>query len=321
MAYLVNNDILDTHYNDFVNNGANAVNLVWGVGTGDKGYGQSTTLGTVSDGQDITATQWSTFIQRMNSAAAHQGSSITSQTLPVIGNTVDILANLETDLATITSNRLNNVALGTSTGDLNGVNGTGSASWTVETKHSFSITFEGGDEVRHFFNAGGEINIAPTYTPGGTPNAKEVEWVDLLETKLLSVTFAGDTTIRAGVGTISSSVQGYYNLTANVNQTILKMFADTAPYTTNFFRVDLNPGAVHGDGRGNLGNVLRFDVICRDDAAEDDEDLGTPGSQITLDTMDGTILFTITVKEPSLTNLNNLSWGTIVGADLGISQA
>ena len=304
-----------------MNNGSNAVNLIWGVGTGDKGYGQSNTLGTVSDGQTITATQWSTFIQRMNSASDHQNSTITSQTFPIIGDTVDILANLETDLATITTNRLNNAATGTSTGDLNGVNGTGSASWVVETKHNFKVTFDGGDEIRHFFNAGGEINIAPTYAPGGTPNAKENEWVDLLETKLLSVTFAGDTTTRAGNGTISSSIQGYYNLTANVNQNILKMFADTAPYTTNFFQVNLNPGAVHGDGRGNLGNVLTFEVICRDDAAEDDEDLGTPGQQIDLDTMDGTILFTITIIEPSLTNLNNLSWGTIVGADLGISQA
>ena len=321
MAYTSGNLILDDHYNDFVNNGATAINTVWGQGTGDKGYGQSNTLGTVSPAQLVTATQWSNFLARMASAAAHQGSSITSQSLPTTGNDIEIFANISTDLTTITTNRLNHGGVYSTTNDLNGINGSGAGTWSTQTKHSFSLTFDGGDEIRYFFNAGGQIVITPTITPGGTPNAKENEWNDLLETLIGSVTFSGGATTRSGTGTISSSIQGYHNLTPNVNQNIFKMFADTGPYTANYFQININPGVAHSDGRGNVGNVLTFEIICRDDAAEDDEDLGTPGSQITLDQIDGTIAFSIDVKEPSVANLNSATWGTIAGVDLGITQS
>ena len=61
MAYTSGDTILDDHYNIFVQGGASAVdhntanvNTVWGSGTGDKGYGQSGTLSTVSAGTTIT---------------------------------------------------------------------------------------------------------------------------------------------------------------------------------------------------------------------------------------------------------------------------
>jgi hypothetical protein len=44
MAYTVGGLIEATHYNGF----AASVNAVWGTGTGDRGYGQSTTLSTVA---------------------------------------------------------------------------------------------------------------------------------------------------------------------------------------------------------------------------------------------------------------------------------
>ena len=52
MAYQTGDIILDTHYNGFVT----SVNTMWGAGTGVRGYGQSTTVSTVSDGTTITAT-------------------------------------------------------------------------------------------------------------------------------------------------------------------------------------------------------------------------------------------------------------------------
>ena len=317
MAYIIGDNILDTHYNDFVNNGSTAINTIWGQGTGDKGYGQTNTLGTVSDAQNVTASQWSTFIQRLNSLSAHQGSSITSQTLPTAGAEIDILANLQTDLTTVTTNRANHAGSFTATNDLNSINGSGAASWVTESKHTFSLTWSGGDEIRHFFNAGGNIVITPTLTPGGTPNAKETEWEDLLETRVTTLTFGGTTTTFTGSGAASSSIQGYFNLTSSVNQNIFKMFADTAPYTANYFQVNINPGAAHADGRGNLGNVLTFEVICRDDAADTDQFPSGP----VLDTVDGTLAFSITVNEPDTANLNAASWGSITGSDLGLAQA
>ena len=61
MAYQTGDNILDTHYNDF----GTSVNALWGTGTGDAGYGESTTVSTVSDGDTITAAQWSTVLSRI----------------------------------------------------------------------------------------------------------------------------------------------------------------------------------------------------------------------------------------------------------------
>ena len=51
MAYTSGDTILDDHYNGFVT----SVNALWGTGTGDKGYGQGTTVSSVSAGNTITA--------------------------------------------------------------------------------------------------------------------------------------------------------------------------------------------------------------------------------------------------------------------------
>ncbi len=46
MAYSSGDTILDDHYNDF----ATSVNALWGTGSSDAGYGESTTVAAVSAG-------------------------------------------------------------------------------------------------------------------------------------------------------------------------------------------------------------------------------------------------------------------------------
>jgi len=60
MAYSSGDTILDDHYNDF----ATSVNALWGTGSTDSGYGESTTVASVSAGATITAAQWTTQIGR-----------------------------------------------------------------------------------------------------------------------------------------------------------------------------------------------------------------------------------------------------------------
>ena len=97
MAYATGDTILDTHYNDF----ATSVNALWGTGTGDRGYGESTTVSTVSDGTTITAAQWTTLLARITSMASHQGSSITSISNPSAGDTIEAYTALSTKIGTI----------------------------------------------------------------------------------------------------------------------------------------------------------------------------------------------------------------------------
>lgn len=75
MAYQSGDIILDDHYNGF----RNTVNNVWGTGSGDRGYGQTSVVAAVAAGATITATQWSTLLSRISSAASHQGTALTGK--------------------------------------------------------------------------------------------------------------------------------------------------------------------------------------------------------------------------------------------------
>lgn len=84
MAYTATDKILADHYNTFVagagtfgifNHDVANINTVWGVGFNDKGYGQSNILTQVPVGTVVSATQWTTLFDRLNSAAIHQATS------------------------------------------------------------------------------------------------------------------------------------------------------------------------------------------------------------------------------------------------------
>ena len=66
MTYSVGSTILSDDYNVFATGASNGaptnsanVNNLWGVGNGNYGFGQSTTLSAVASENTITATQWS----------------------------------------------------------------------------------------------------------------------------------------------------------------------------------------------------------------------------------------------------------------------
>ena len=65
MAYSQGSVIAAADYNTLIN-GTNQLNTVWGVGSGNAGYGQSA-ISTVASSDTVTATQWATVINRLNS--------------------------------------------------------------------------------------------------------------------------------------------------------------------------------------------------------------------------------------------------------------
>ena len=67
-----------TDYNTFVGTSpsatTNTINTVWAVGSGSAGYGQ-TALSQVSSAGTVTATQWASLINTLNSILTHQSGS------------------------------------------------------------------------------------------------------------------------------------------------------------------------------------------------------------------------------------------------------
>jgi len=288
--YAQGNTILDDDYNIFAtgnaagtgdNNEPN-INTVWGTGTGDKGYGQTNTLSAVSAGSVITATQWATLLTRMTSIAAHQGTSITAISNPSAGDTIAYYAALQTNINSIFNNRNNAAANGTDI-TTNGTTTT-SSTWDVQAATTKTVTFADAASLRYFFNAGGHIRMSFSLTGGS--DAKSQEWADLL-TKTGTI---APTTLATGTGAED------YTGTAT---TIFLQYADSAPYTANYIRIQASVS----------GSTITFSVLLRDDAADTIAPDGS-GSGNALDVVDGTLTMTTVVRPPSTSNLNNNSWGT-----------
>jgi len=320
MTYSVGGLIQATDYNGFASttSGAN-VNSVWGVGTTDTGYGQSTTLATVAAGATVTATQWASLNSRISSMASHQGTTITSRTSPVAGDVIEILAALNTDLTNITNNRGNAAASGsqftgwTGTSSKTTATGSGNDPWTITFTHT--ITWASANAARYFFNAGGRIKWETSKTSTGTD--ADDEWNDLANTLVGDIYITGGTGTQTIAGTgytgttkIGGSgspstlltTTGWYDLL--ITDTIIyKQFADTYSYTDQFIQIAAKTAG--------SGTQLVLTTTWTDPGGalfpNDNISGGTATTGITFGTAPATV---VTYFPPSTTFLTEASWGT-----------
>ena len=226
MAYATGDTILDDHYNDF----ATSVNALWGTGTSDRGYGESTTVSSVSAGATITATQWTTLLTRINSIKDHQGSSITAITNPSAADTIQAYTALSTNIGTIDTNRLN-VAARQSVVNTNRDN-TNTFTGTLTFTHKWAWGSE--NQARYFFNAGGRLSISGSQSGHGA-DSKGNEWANLLTAAGTYYITAQTSGKSGGSGTPSTNDtnKGYYDLTSSL-VTVFQQYEDTGPYTANY---------------------------------------------------------------------------------------
>jgi hypothetical protein len=313
MTYSSGGLIQATDYNGFASTTAGAnINNVWSTGSGDAGWGQSA-LATVAAAGSITATQWATLVNTISSMASQTGTTITSRSAPVAGNTIEILASLNTDLTNITANRLNAAANGTQFTGWTGTNSktaaTSGATWTISFVNT--VTFASADAARYFFNAGGRIKIDVSKTATG--DLGDPEWNDLANTLCGDIFITGGTATQTiaganytgttkvggtGTPTTLATTTGWYDLAAGAAATIVyKQFADTAPYTNNFIQ--------HSIAKGAGSDTLIITTLW---SASDGDPIsgGTASSGATPGTAPTTI---VTYFPPSTTYLT-ASWGT-----------
>jgi len=313
MAYTSGSLIEATDYNGFANTTAGAnVNNVWSTGSTDSGWGQ-TALATVSAAGSITATQWASLVNTISSMGSQTGTTVTARTAPVVGDTINILTALNTDLTNITTNRQNAVANGTQFTGWTGTNSktaaTSGATWSITFVNT--VTFASADAARYFFNAGGRIKIDVSKTATGATG--DPEWNDLANTLCGDIFITGGTATQTiaganytgttkvgGTGTPTTllTTTGWYDLTAGAAATIVyKQFADTAPYTSNFIQ--------HSIAKGASSNTLVITTLW---SASDGDPIsgGTASSGATPGTAPTTI---VTYFPPSTTYLT-ASWGT-----------
>lgn len=325
MTYTAGGLIQATDYNGFVSDSGNNINAIWSTGTTDKGYGQ-TAIANVAAGGTVTATQWATLVNNLAAIGSHQGTSLTSRTAPVAGDLIEILANVATDINSITASRGNAVASGNAIGTFSGTttktSGTGSGqnAWTITFTHT--VTFGSADQARYFFNAGGLVKIM--YGKSSDSITHDEDWnilagqcgniflsgrVNSTTNTIAGQAYTGTTRINGtgGTQTTLATTTGFYNLTpGGAATTIFQLNNATAPYTPEFIRttVALNAGST----------VLTFVTTWSDDGTSGaganaqisgGTETTSPATSIT-----GTGPTTlVNVIPPSTTYLTN-SWGT-----------
>jgi hypothetical protein len=313
MTYSSGGLIQATDYNGFVSTTANAnVNDVWSTGSSDKGWGQ-TALSTVSVAGTVTATQWASLVNTIAAMASQTGTTVTSRSAPTTGQTIAVLAAVNTDLTNITTNRNNATVAGTQytawTGTNSKTGATSGATWSITFTNA--VTFPSAAQARYFFNAGGRIQLQTSKTSTGATG--DPEWNDLANTLDGNIVFTGvgaaktiagtsytGTTRVGGSGSpaVLSTGTGFYSLTPGAAATVIyRQNADTAPYTNNFIQYSVALNAA--------STVLTFTTLW---SASDGDPIsgGTAASGAT----PGTAPCTICTYFPPATTYLSDSWGT-----------
>lgn len=279
------------------------LNAVWATGGTTAGYGQ-TALANVAVGDTVAASQWATLVGNTASAASHQGTAITSVSVPVTGGTITYLSAIPTNLTTIYNSRLNASSQGSTTSNTV----TTATTWSSLATFTHTATFANGDAARYFFNSGGQLAITCSH-PGSTG-------IDLLFNNLCSnvgtvvmsspssgsisvsaVSYNGITKIGGGgtAPTISTN-SGYFAMTTS-NANVFTQLASTGPsgYLSTFIRIIAKSNGTQGVN-GDAGNVITLFTLF--DEVPDGLTVAS-GSAVTL-----------TVRPPETTYLAN-TWGTI----------
>ena len=301
MAYTSGDTILDDHYNGF----ATSVNTIWGTGSSVRGYGQSTTISSVSAGTTITATQWSTLLDRIRSISDHQGNdaSITIDTVtnPSAGDTISALTTLATDIGTIDTSAAaatNAAGFGTAVTSNNQT----TATLTGTITQTNTLTFASANQMRYGFNAGGKVEISWNLALG-TSDSKYNNWVALATACGTYQVFANTSGKSGGSGspTTNNTNYGFYDMSTSP-ATVFKQFEDTAPYTASYIEVDVSLNAAAGSA-----TVMTLTSKWVDAAA--DQTSYNKNIYNVLDQVDGTKKTVFSWFPPATTYLTD-TWGT-----------
>ena len=309
MAYSQGGLIDAADYNGFIGTSpsstANKLNTVWAVGNGNAGYGQ-TAIAQVSSAGLVTATQWATMINNLNSARTHQSGSGSGISAVTSGSTVNYLSTLSTNITTAYTNRSTFNAQGTTTtGSVFSPNFTAVNQLAASTFNiTRTATFASADQARYFFNAGGQLNFVVTSTTNGDSTSRSSDLVTLMSTNFVSKPAFRSASASAHTGTggtvnTDSTTIGYFNLTTSY-QTLTKITSATSGYTGDYVELDVKSNGVQGSN-ADVGTVITFYVTIYSAART-----GTAFN----DTINITPNHRIDIVYPETTNLTN-SWGTV----------
>ena len=315
MSYSQGNLIEATDYNNIIGTSpgstTNRLNTVWAVGSGSAGYGQ-TPVSSVSASALVTAAQWASLINTLNSTLTHQAGSGSGISAPVAGNQINYLSTLQTQVNNSYTNRLTFASNSAVTAG----SALAYAAWTVTATNGVNTgtltrafgaraSFASADQARYFFNSGGRLKFNVTGTSAA--GARSVAALALLNNlggiAIFSANTNGGRTGTGGTLGTNDTAKGYYTSTFNANTTVVAVTSTTASYTGDTGTITVKPSGTQGS---NNDNGIQIDFWCTINSTSG----ANAGSLYFDDSLTLTPTVSIDTSYPEVTNLTN-SWGTV----------
>jgi len=282
------------------------LNAVWAWGANSRGYGQ-TAVSQVSALSLVTATQWASLVNTLNSANTHINGTSSGLTANTAGQIIGYSGGLEQKINGVNSDRMlfaSNSALIANHNSLTAYAAwtSGSTSATITRSFGANVAFESPDKARFFFNAGGRLKFNITATADAVARSVAAKAIidNLGGVALFGANTNGGRTGAGGtVGTNATTV-GYYNLTI-ANVTVVSVTSTTASYTTDTGTITVRTNGTRGSFNDN-GDIISFWATVNSTQGS--------GALSFNDSLSVTPTVTVDVSYPEVTNLSN-TWGAV----------
>lgn len=294
MAYVKNSIILASDLNTFL---AQA-RAVYGVGSGDSGYGQtSITQADVAIGGIIRGSEWINMRNMLATCLNHQAGTLPA-TLPpvsVLTTPQTVFAHetsapssnaydLNGHLATATSQRLiANAASLTVTASAHTV--TRSGTWNANISTTVDVGFGSENAARYFFNSGGQIRFLLAHPTGSS--AQDVSWRTVLTNQVGTFALSAHGSTNSGSGNYAVANTGFYEIGTTATTVLSALNVGGGAYAANDVIVTaqvLNRTATNG---GN-GSTIRFVITLRDEHTNPNFDTVSSGTNVVFSHMRAT---------------------------------
>ena len=288
------------------------ISNVLGTGAGQYGYGQPVLSSQVTESDVVTVNEYSALRYDIINAYTHLNngppSNVDEQALgksirySATDEPIDYWQSVATGIVTnarnlaVAGQRIT-VNHGTVTEDWPGPYGT---NWSDALYATVIVTWTSAENARHFFNAGGSIDITSSRA-GGSSNNQNTSWTSLLSTAGTR-RFGGNT---PGTGVNPNDGSNYFRLSA-ARQNWSTVTA-SSPYALNTWEIDAKTldVPVVTDNSAGVSRRIEFYVKWIDDhvalGGEPDQPAGRKVGAGTFgpDVVDGTMSLTVITTEPS----------------------
>ena len=298
MGYVAGDRITVTEYNQqLLSNatlGGYGINHIIGQGELYHGLGE-VGVTAISQGQEVTATQWNSLFTAMDNLANHTNDTLTSTSQRSAGDLIEVksalIADLQTLAASVQAGCPNATALTTTAAQQTTA---ASARWNVSHIVEQSITFNAPDAMRWFFNAGGkiQINVTRTSNSGNVASAKDQAIDDLIDSlgdfkiKSQSSEYSNDgstNTNTLGDGSSAYDLNiGFYDLTTNY-QTILILRQDWQTYEFMNIKIEAKLDAAPGTAMTMTVRTSLLDPFIDGSSAATADNTYTSGNTASVD--------------------------------------